>query len=76
MNNIYGLNISQWYGSLLGVLSTELVDIAKGSTIGTILVIYPLYVFYVYLLDLVLDVFVFIPKLFHNFIKRFGGEKY
>ena len=66
------LDISSWYTSLLGILSVD-VPALMLNPLGLLLISYPLYIFYVYVFDLILDVFVLIPKLFHKFMERVGG---
>lgn len=54
---------SQWYFQLLDIVG---VDYSMYSTVGQMMCFYPLYVFYVYLFDLILDIICFLPKFLHN----------
>lgn len=54
---------SDWYASLLDLIGISYSDL---SNISFIITFYPLYVFYVYLFDLILDIICFLPKFLHD----------
>lgn len=68
------ISINKWYFDILSLLDLK-STFDNGGFIG-FMVIYPLYVFWVYVFDLILDVFTIIPKLAHKFLNKLGGEKY
>ena len=71
--NLLNVDISNWYMSIITYLfGADLFSILSNPYF-IVIIAYPLYIFYVYVFDLVLDVFVFIPKLFHKFFERVGG---
>lgn len=62
------LPLNRWYFTLISMLGFDIGD----GKINTILLSLPLYIFWVYVLDLILDVFTFIPKLAHKLMKKLG----
>ena len=71
--NLLNLDISLWYTRILAYLFGSDLITNLVNPYFVVIVAYPLYIFYVYVFDLILDVFVFIPKLFHKFFERVGG---
>lgn len=61
--------INASYNSLLNVLTGFTYNPNAGSIIN-VLSVYPLYVFWVYIFDILLDVICFIPKFIHNLFER------
>ena len=59
---------SLWYHDLLNAVG---VDVSNFSYVGHILLHYPLYIFYVYLFDLMLDIICFMPKFMHKLMEDF-----
>lgn len=70
--DLRNLPINQFYNSFLGVLGFENIT----NELTYILLTIPLYIIWVYLLDIVVDVFALIPKIAHKFIEKLGGVKY
>ena len=63
------LNINQWYDNILNTINFNITN-----ETGYIILSMPLYIFWVYVLDLVLDIFVFVPKLAHKLMYKLGGN--
>lgn len=66
------VNINSWYFDLIDIIG--LTEVYDNGGLLSYLVIYPLYVFWVYVLDLVLDIFAFVPKLAHKLMYKLGGN--
>ena len=66
MVSLRTFSLNDWYNSFIDVLGFETTD-----KISYILLSYPLYIFYIYLFDLVVDVLAFIPKIAHKFLYKF-----
>lgn len=60
--------INSWYTSLLDIL-----QIPRLGSFDTLLVYYPLYILWVYIMDLILDIFALVPKLAHKLLYKLGG---
>lgn len=70
--DLRNLPINQFYNTFLNVLGFNTIT----NELTYILLTIPLYIMWVYLLDIVLDVFTLIPKIAHKFIEKLGGAKY
>ena len=66
------MSMNSWYDSILTQLGLD--NIYLQSDLGCILVIYPLYILWIYLIDIILDVVLIIPKLGHKLIEKIGGS--
>ena len=64
-----GIDMNSWYNDLLVLLGFN-----ASSGLAYILETYPLYIIWLYLFDIVLDLFGMIPRLAHRFISKFGGD--
>lgn len=78
VNNYFveGLKITplfDWYNDLLNLLGFGSVTKAAGS-VFPLLLYYPIYIIYFYLIDVVVDLIVFVPKLFHKFMEKWSGN--
>ena len=66
------LPLNSWYYNLLdlfGIYTQTYEDLI----IVNVLSIYPLYILWVYIMDLILDIFAMIPKLAHKLLYKLGG---
>ncbi len=80
----YSLPINSWYYKILETIgltfrtsSTDAYDFLYHSSLPNFLLFYPLYIMWVYIFDLILDIFCFLPKLAHRLMDKLsGGEKY
>lgn len=70
----FNVFINEWYFKLINLLGFQ--ETFDNGGLFCFMIVYPLYVFWVYVFDLILDVFTIIPKLAHKFLNRLGGEKY
>lgn len=66
--------INEWYIDIITLIGLDSFFIE--NTVTSIITLYPLYIFWVYVIDIVLDIFTLIPKLAHKFFNKLGGEKY
>ena len=73
--NLKDLPMNYWYVSLIENLGFY-VQTYEDLIVQNVLVIYPLYILWVYIFDLILDLFTLIPKMAHYFLNKLGGEKY
>lgn len=64
------LDLNVWYDNLLSIFDMNNIT----NDMLYILITYPLYVLWVYIFDIILDVFALIPRLAHKFISKFGGD--
>lgn len=72
INSLKNIEINQWYSSIL-----DLLKIDYSTTYSLILSFVPLHILWVYIFDIILDVFCFVPKIAHRFIEKCsGGDKY
>lgn len=72
MSNIYNLPMSNFYSQTLNTLG--FTDINLNTYLGYILYM-PLWIFWVYMIDLLLDFMLFIPKIAHKWLdKGYGAE--
>ena len=64
-----GINLNLWYNDVIIYLGFD-------STTGLSFVLesYPLYIIWLYLFDIIVDLFGLIPRLAHKFITKFGGD--
>lgn len=69
MVSLRSFTLNDWYNTFINVLGFTTTD-----KISYILLSYPLYVFYIYLFDIVLDILCFIPKLAHKFIYKLVND--
>lgn len=69
-NDFVNLPVNAWYGSLLTAIGINLT----ANSLMRVLYVYPLYVIWVYILDLVVDLLLVIVKLGHNALQKLGGE--
>ena len=70
-SSILEVPINSWYFQIIDLIGFR--EIFDSASIYSVLLVYPLYVFWVYVFDLVLDIFVFVPKLAHKLMKKLGG---
>lgn len=71
--NLLNVDINSWYRAIISYLFGVDLFTFGNNPYFLVIISYPLYVFYVYVFDLILDVFTFIPKLFHKFLEKVGG---
>ena len=64
------LNISPWYNSLVDIVGLEL----NSDVLSNYFVLYPLYIFWVYILDMLLDIITGFPRFLHDLVWK--GEEY
>lgn len=69
-NGFKNLPVNQWYGNLLDVIG---VGVTTNSVMNVIYV-YPLYVLWVYILDLIVDCLLLIINFGHNALQRLGAD--
>lgn len=69
-------SINLWYVDFLGLIFDETSTFITDNDFASFILYYPLWVFYVYAFDIVLDVLIFIPKLIHSFFEKMGGGDY
>ena len=65
INNITNTPINEWYSNIIHVFNID-----TSNTLTNILIHYPLYIFYVFLIDLVCDIICFLPKVFHKWLNE------
>lgn len=65
--------INAWYYDFLSLIFDSSSSFTSDYNFISYLLYYPLWVFYVYAFDIVLDVLIFIPKLMHSFFEKLGG---
>ena len=70
-SQILEVPVNSWYFDIIDLIGFR--DILDSGSIYGVLICYPLYVFWVYVFDLILDVFTFVPKLAHKLMKKLGG---
>lgn len=64
-----GISLNDWYSTLL-----DLLGFNSTSGLSFILESYPLYIVWLYIFDMFVDLFGFLPRLMHKFISKFGGD--
>lgn len=64
------LPVNKWYDNLLVAIGLGITTSMMMNVIYT----YPLYVLWVYILDLIVDIFLVIINFGHNALKRLGGD--
>lgn len=75
LNNFLDSYINKWYFEFLKIIFGDLSFLTEYN-FASFLLYFPLWVFYVYCFDIVLDLLIFIPKLFHSFFEKLGGGDY
>lgn len=60
-------NMATWYASLVEYLN---INTENMNIYIRLIIYYPVYIFYVYLIDLLVDVLTFIPKFFHDLLNK------
>lgn len=69
-NGFKNLPVNQWYGQLL-----DLIGVGQTTnSVMNVIYVYPLYVLWVYLLDLIVDCLLVIIHMFHGFLSKLGGD--
>lgn len=66
--NDFLIDNSAWYSSILNIFGVTINDV---DTLTNTLLYYPVYIFYIYLFDLVVDTLCFVPRFIHDFIYRY-----
>lgn len=69
-NSFKRLPVNAWYGQLLDVIGIG----DTNNSVMNVIYVYPLYVLWVYLIDLILDCLLVIVNLGHNALKRLDGD--
>lgn len=69
-NTFRNLPVNQWYGDMLDTIGLGITTSMMMNVIYT----YPLYVLWVYIIDLLVDCLLVIINFGHNALKRLGGE--
>ena len=71
INEFINLDVNLWYKSLLDTIGIGITE----NSVMSVMYVYPLYVIWVYILDLLCDIFLCIVKLGHNALERLGADK-
>lgn len=58
------LDVSPWYNSLVDIIGLEL----GANVLSDYFVLYPLYIFWVYIVDMLLDIITWLPRLLHDLV--------
>lgn len=69
-NGFKNLPVNQWYGQLLNVIGVGQTT----NSVMNVIYVYPLYVLWVYLIDLIVDCLLVIIHFGHNALSRLGGD--
>lgn len=69
-NNFKSLNINQFWQNILALFNFNLLN----DNLSNIILNYPLYILWVYLIDLTLDIISIIPRFSHKLLNKFGGD--
>ena len=64
------IEFNVWYNNFLDVIDLRVVN----DRYLYILSSYPLYILWVYIFDILIDLLAIIPRLAHKFISKFGGD--
>lgn len=64
------LNVSPWYNSLIDIVGLEL----GSDVLSDYFLLYPLYIFWVYIIDMLLDIITWFPRFLHDLVWK-GEEK-
>ena len=70
--NLKDLPLNSWYFQLLDLFGIY-TQTHSDLVVTTILAIYPLYILWVYIMDVILDIFAMVPKLAHKLLYKLGG---
>lgn len=68
--NLRNVPFNSWYNDFLQVLDLNAIL----DRHLYILISYPLYILWVYIFDILIDLLAIIPRLAHKFISKFGGD--
>lgn len=69
-NGFKSLPVNQWYGQLLNAIGVGQTE----NSVMNVIYVYPLYVLWVYILDIIVDCFLVIINFGHNALHRLGGD--
>lgn len=69
-NGFKNLPVNQWYGQLLYVIGVGQTT----NSVMNVIYVYPLYVLWVYIIDLIVDCLLVIIHFGHNALSRLGGD--
>lgn len=65
-----GINFNSWYNDFLNVFSFNNVN----NDLLYVLLTYPLYVLWIYIFDIMIDILGVIPRIAHKLISKVGGD--
>lgn len=70
LGSLASADINSWYFNLLDIIGLlSPLDEVRYD----ILICYPLYILWVYIFDVILDIFAMVPKLAHKLLYKLGG---
>ena len=69
-NEFRNLELNVWYNNLLGVIEMNNIT----NDLLYILLTYPLYVLWIYIFDIIIDILGVVPRLAHKMISKVGGD--
>lgn len=69
-NDFISLDVNSWYQTLLNTIGIGVSE----NQVMFIMYVYPLYVIWVYVLDVLVDIFLVIVKIGHNALERLGVD--
>lgn len=70
LTDFANIDLNLWYQNLLDLLGLSGL---YGNEYINIMLDYPLYILWVYIMDLILDIFAMVPKLAHKLLYKLGG---